>query len=138
MNKLIANHGLNPKFASSIGEPVHRYKELNDEIKSLPDIRHEIPDLKDIMKFPNFRDAKAKTQTISPKIAETLKKGGNPLSAAYELEKKGYDPDEFLKYISENQESLDYKPSQIERLSDQEGPMTFLNDWWLKSWTGLK
>ncbi len=63
----------------------------------------------------------------------------NPLSIGYELDKKGYDSDTWKRYLIDNQEMLDLKPSQTKYL--QKGPKSYfsgLNDWWLRAFSGIE
>lgn len=143
---LVSENGLTPQFAYAQAMPVNKIPSLNDSLKNLPDIKPKaekvpgVPGLGGIgVTHPKAKDIVERTQSIAPTLARSMGKDGSPLSVAYELEKKGYDPQIWKDYLIENQKDLDLTLGQVEELSKTQ-PKFFgwLNDWWLKSFSGIK
>ena len=132
-DKLISSAGVSPTYAYSQAYPVHNVPELNREIKGLKD-------LKSIrITAPGFADeATSRTLEIAPKLAAALGDKGSPLAVAYELEKKGYDPDAWIEYVTNHVDDLDLKKSQADQLSKPRNHFGTLADWWLQQWTGIR
>ncbi len=130
--KLIASNKLSPTLAYAIAEPVTRVPELGYAMKSLPSI--EIRGSR-----PPAQISVPKTLEIAPRLAQIVKNNekASPLAIAHELEKKGYDPQTWLKYITDHQKELNLRQRQSEQA---ETPMNIIspwNDWWLSSFSGL-
>lgn len=143
-DSMIAENDLSPQFAYATMYPVSDIKSLNDQLKNLPDIRPKIekvpgtPGLTGVgFSRPNNANAKKLTAEISPRIAEAMGLEGSPLSVSYELEKKGYDPQVWKNYLLESGINLsDYQRDELKK--PQPGFFGWLNDWWLKSFSGVK
>lgn len=143
---LVADNGLTPSFAYATMYPVNQIKPLNKELKDLPDIKPKFnkvigsPGLAGVgFGRPKNEDSPRLTSEISPSLAKSMGFEGSPLAISYELEKKGYDPQVWKDYLLENQKELNLTTSQIDELQ-KPGPSFFgqLNDWWLKSFSGVK
>lgn len=145
-DSMIADNGVTPQFAYASMYPVNEIKPLNDEIKSLPNISPRLekvaglPGLAGLgMARPGGVNAVKETEKIAPSLARSMGLEGSPLSIGYELEQKGYDPNTWKKYLTDNQESLNLTSHQKEELGKaQPGFFGLLNDWWLKSFSGVR
>lgn len=143
---LIADNGLTPQFAYANMYPVSEIKPLNDELKKLPNIKTRVekvpgqPGLGGLgLTRPKNENADALTSEISPRLARAMGLEGSPLSIAYELEKKGYNPQVWKKYLSDNIDNLNLTTHQLDELEKpQPSFFGWLNDWWLRSFSGVK
>lgn len=145
-DSLIAENGLTPQFAYASLYPVSDIKDLNNELKSLPNIQPKIekapgiPGLAGIGKArPKNADADKLTLQVAPRLARSMGVEGSPLSISYELEKKGYNPQVWKQYLLDNQDQLNLTSHQKDELQKPR-PSFFgwLNDWWLSSFSGVK
>lgn len=143
---LIADNGLTPQFAHALLYPVSDIKSLNDELKSLENIKPRLeksssaPGLAGIgFSRPNNANPNKMTLEVSPRLARAMGTEGSPLSIGYELERKGYDPEVWKQYILDHKDDLNLTSYQIDELQKPK-PSFFglLNDWWLKSFSGVK
>lgn len=142
-NTLIAEAKLTPKLAYAMAYPVNDYPKLEKEISRL-----KPPDIKEIY-TKNFKKKTYslsaaeeyifdKTNEISEKLAPLLKsEEASPLAVAYELERKGYDPQVWKQYLIDHQKELNLKESQTDQLQK---PFTTqsMNDYWLSAFSGVK
>lgn len=143
---LISENGHSPQFSYAAMYPVSDIKSLNDEIKSLPNIQPKLekhpalPGLAGVrMTRPKNANASQLTMEIAPRLVRAMGTEGSPLSIAYELEKKGYDPDVWKQYITDHQDELNLSTNQRdELLKPRPSFFGWLNDWWLKSFSGVK
>ena len=142
-DSMIADNGVTPQFAYATMYPVSDIKPLNDTLKSLKDVK-PIVDL-GIEKFGDYvtggkLNPKYRTlEQIMPKLAKDMGKEGSPLAISYELEKKGYDSSPWKQYLADNQDDLNLTSNQINELQKpQPSFFGWLNDLWLKSFTGVK
>ena len=126
---LIARNKLSPMFSYSLADPVKDYPKINKEIESIKDLE-TIETIAGAAKNPL---SKEKTLQISERLSNYLKNGGNPLSIAYELDRKGYDPQTWLDYVDEHREELNLRENQIRALNKPINVTTPLNDLWIKS-----
>lgn len=135
-DSLVAGNGLSPKFAYAIAEPVSRVSSLSKTIKSLPRLE-PVETLFESKVPPDI--SIPKTLEIAPRLAEILKSDdkASPLAISYELEKKGYDPETWLEYVTEHQKELNLKANQLRQLEERQNLIGTWNDWWLSSWSGL-
>lgn len=143
---LISENGLTPQFAYATMYPVSDIKDLNQELKSLPNIKPKIekgagaPGIAGIsFSRPTNEKSAPLTKEIAPRLARAMGLEGSPLSIGYELEKKGYDPDIWKQYLLDNIDQLNLTSHQIDELQKPK-PSFFgwLNDWWLSSFSGVK
>lgn len=142
---MIAKNGITPQLAYASMYPVKEIKSLNEELKSLPNITPRLERIPGIpgpgLSFsrPNNANAKQLTTDIAPSLARSMGLEGSPLSIAYELEQKGYDPNVWKKYLIDNEDTLNLTSHQKDELQKPQ-PSFFglLNDWFLKSFSGLK
>lgn len=143
---LIAENGVSPQFAYANMYPVSDIKPLAEELKSLPNIQPRAekvigsPGLAGIgISRPKNSNAQALTLDISPRLAKSMGLEGSPLSISYELDKKGYDSDVWKQYLIDNQDQLNLSSHQKDELQKPK-PSFFgwLNDWWLKAFSGIK
>lgn len=126
-DQLTAVNKLSPMVAFSIAEPVSREPQLNNFLSKIPTIQ------KTKSESPTFE-----TQQIVSELAKKLGQKGSPLAVAYELKKKGYDPQVWLDYLIANRKNLGLMESQGRQLDKPNSLTGTLNDWWLSSWTGLQ
>lgn len=142
IDTLIGENDISPNLAGALLEPIKENKNVNNFIKSIPEIHPKInksssgPGLAGLGRSnPNPIE---ETLKIAPKLAEIMG-DANPLSIGYELDKKGYDSDTWKRYLIDNQELLNLKPSQTKYLL--KGPKSYfsgLNDWFLRSFSGIE
>lgn len=143
---LISENGFTPQFAYANMYPVSDIKSLNEEIKSLPNIKPEItkaagvPGLAGVgVSRPKNEKSKELTIQAAPKLVKAMGLEGSPLSIGYELDKKGYDSEAWKQYLIDHLDDLNLSKNQIDEL--QKSKPTFfgwLNDWWLRSFSGVK
>lgn len=146
-DSMIADNGVTPQMAYAQMYPVRDQKDLNHAIKELPDIKSRAekrigagPGLAGIgIRGTNRQEMIDKTRAICPRLASLMGLEGSPLSVSYEIEKKGYDPQVWKDYLIENAELLNLTSNQIKELGKpQPGYFGLMNDWWLKSFTGVE
>lgn len=131
---MVGENGISYPLAYSLAEPISQYPEVMSSLKEIPSLER-----KETLFETVIPDKIERTREIAPKLAEALKKNdASPLSIAYELKKKGYDPSTWLSYLSDNANKLNLRPSQVEQLTKETGYFFEpLNDLWLSEWTGL-
>lgn len=146
-DSLIASNGLTPEMSYAQMYPVKEQRALNHAINSLPDINMSVnkvvgagPGLAGVgVSAKSNKEIAKKTLDISPRMALAMGKEGSPLSIAYELRKKGYDTDVWNKFLLDNKENLNLTTHQIKELGKPKpGFFGWMNDWWLKSFTGVE
>lgn len=140
-DSLIEKNKLSPKLAYSLAQPVSKFPSLNNELKKIPPLpRGKITGSQGMLvsQAPKIQDIRQKTLEVSQKLAPLLGEKGSPLSVAYELEKKGYDPNIWINYLIDNRQDLDLKESQGRQLDKPNSLTGTLNDWWLSSWSGIE
>lgn len=141
-DQLIAKSGISPSVAYAMAQPVRENKELNSYMSKIPSIQKELkitPTAYAIGPQRAFSEKQIqKTQAISRELATKLGKTGSPLAVAYELQKKGYDPQIWLDYLTEHADELDLPPSQQRQLAKPDTWGGTMGDWWLKSFTGIE
>lgn len=141
---LISENGLSPQFAYASLYPVSDIKTLNDEIKDLPNIQPKlekvpgVPGLAGIgSSRPKNTNADQMTLEVSPRLARAMGTDGSPLSISYELEKRGYNPDVWKQYLLDSGINLsDHQRDELQK--PKPSFFGWLNDWWLKSFSGVK
>lgn len=138
-DEMISKNKVSPKFAYSAAEPVSRVPVANKFIKDLPSLKSIVNTSTTPGQVPSNISA-PKTMEIAPKLAKMVKENPklSPLAVAYELEKKGYHPDVWLKYLTDNRKDLDITESQGRQLDKPSNLIDPWNDWWLGSWTGIQ
>lgn len=131
---LISDASITPKLAYSIAQPIYDVPEANKILKELP----KLPTLKPLSKFIPLTTEE--TLEASEKLAPLLSKYENlsPLAIAYELEKKGYDPDAWLQYVTDNKKKLNLRERQANQLDTPNNLFEPWNDWWLRAFTGIE
>lgn len=143
---LISENKLTPEFAYASMYPVKDIKTLNDELKDLENIQPRLeknlgsPGLAGVgLSRPKNANAQKLTEEVSPRLARSMGTEGSPLAISYELGKKGYDPEVWKQYLLDNQDSLNLTSHQKDELQKPKpGFFGALNDWWLKSFSGVK
>lgn len=151
--QMIADVGVTPYFAYASFYPVSDKPKLNDTIKQLQDITPLIDKYTSFGQlqgmvpgvassaYQSYKKSKSgpATSEIVPQLAELMGHDGSPLSIAYELEKRGYDPEIWKEYLVENQDNLNLTMHQLDELQKPK-PAYYgsMNDWWLKSFSGVK
>jgi len=143
---LIASNGVSPEFGYARALPVSEEPKLNSVLKSLPSlkaVREKVPGLPGLagvgMSGVSREKKMQETSKVLPELAKAMGKNGSPLSVAYELEKKGYDPQLWKDYLIDNQERLDLTVGQIGELGKTSNNYYgWLNDWWLSAFSGIE
>jgi hypothetical protein len=139
-NKIISKNKVSPILAYAIADPVSDIKALNEAIIKLPPAYgwQKEGNAKDILeRIKGGNPAIEKTLKISEKLASLMGREGSPLSVAYELQKKGYDPLTWLNYLSEKRKDLNLTEKQGRELDKPRNTFGTLNDWWLSVFSGL-
>lgn len=133
---LQSRHKYSPKFSYALAQPVSKIPELNSFVKKLPELK-KIETIAESKSNPKI--AIPKTLQIAPQLAKFVKEHENasPLGIAYELDKKGYDGDSWLKYLADHPE-LNLRQRQNEQSSTPINPIIPWNDWWLSSFSGIE
>lgn len=134
--QMITKQKISPTLAYGLSEPVHRIPALNQEIKKLPTLEQTHTAFESSV--PYYVSVPA-TQLIAPRLAEYVKNNpkASPLAIAYEIQKKGYDADTFLQYLTDHPE-LNMKQRQKEQVDTPRNLVTPWNDWWLSSFSGIE
>lgn len=133
--ELISKAKLSPQMAYGVAEPVRMVQKLNLDIKGLRKLQEiGTPENNYIPDNPI-----EKTLEIAPKLARHLKneEKASPLAIAYELQKKGYDPQTWLQYVTDHAKELNLRQRQSEQAETPLNITTPWNDWWLKSFSGI-
>lgn len=145
-DSMIAENNVTPQFAYATMYPVSDIKPLNDELKNLPNIK---PKLEKVPGTPGLagigfgagknKDQKKLSMNVFPRLAKAMGLEGSPLSIAYELDQKGYDSQGWKDYLLDENNGLNLSTHQRDELKKpQPGFFGWLNDWWLKSFSGVK
>lgn len=137
---MVAQNNISPRFAYSLMFPVKENEKLNNQIKNIPFFKIDV--VPNIAKKPKDRIESTKnledeTLKISAQIFDNIDANTSPLSIAYELNKKGYDPNVFLSYALKNSKKLNgYQLDQLKKTK----PLyhSALNDFWFQSFTGVE
>ena len=145
-DSLIAENGLTPQFAYATIYPAKDIKPLNDVLKTLSNIQPKaekvagLPGLAGVgVGRPKNANADKLTLEVAPQLARAMGLEGSPLSIGYELDKKGYNSQLWKQYLIDNLSSLNLSSHQIDELQKpQPSFFGWLNDWWLKSFSGVK
>ena len=145
-DSLIAENGLTPQFAYATIYPAKDIKPLNDVLKTLSNIQPKaekvagLPGLSGVgVGRPKNANADKLTLEVAPQLARAMGLEGSPLSIGYELDKKGYNSQLWKQYLIDNLSSLNLSSHQIDELQKpQPSFFGWLNDWWLKSFSGVK
>ncbi len=135
-DSLVADVGLSYPMAYAQAQPVHKNKELNSKIKSIPTLEKT-----EHLFTTDIPNQKEKTLKVSEDLAQIFKKNKDisPLAVAYELDKKNYDMGEFLQYLTDHQDELNLGVQQVEQLTKSFNTLNPpMADWWLQSWSGIK
>lgn len=136
---LVAKNGLSYPKAYYLAYKPSDYKELNNELTKVPELMNR----KNVYKLGNIpynkineKNEKMKTQTFG-KLAKAMGKNGSPLAVGEELKSKGYDPEDWLQYLSENRKQLDLSERQGRELEKPKSILPMMNDTWLFLFSGL-
>jgi len=132
-DSLIANSKISPRLAYAVAEPVGDTPTLARSLREVTPI--ETIDTGFETVYPE--EWGRKSLDVAKKIAPTLGTTGSPLAVAWELQKKNYDPQVWIDYLTENQRDLNLTVNQVEQLRKATDPVTPWNDWWLSSFTGI-
>lgn len=115
MDKLIADYEISPQFAAHKAYPTNP-----KEVKTLNEI------------YPsNFNRTRQFKSDELAKMKRDMGKTGSPLSIAYDIERKGQDPRQWLEYLSDNKDDLEVW--QAEQLTKNLNLIN-LKDLWLRVW----
>jgi len=139
-DRMIAKQKISPMLAYSLAEPVNREPALNRELKALKPIKQGIIAIPrhGAARMTTGKEVADKTLAISPKLMQSLGEKGSPLAVAYELQKKGYDPQVWLDYLRSHEKEWNPHIKQLRQISKQNPTVGTLNDWWLSSFTGIE
>jgi hypothetical protein len=130
---LISDHKLSPMMAFSIAEPVYKQRDVNEYVKSLPKLER-IETIAETV-IPKQRE---KTLEIAPQLMKLMGQKASPLAIGYELQKKGYDPEVWRKYLLDHRKEWNPTESQGRQVEKLQPFLGKLNDWWLSSFSGIK
>jgi hypothetical protein len=128
---------LSPMIQYAIAEPVSREKNINNEISKLPELSKLVGYRKGLSEIPQS-EVDDKTLKISKNLSDKMTKKTSPLAIAYELKKKGYNPEIFLDYLLKNRKKLNLSEQQGRQLDKPLNLTGTWNDWWLSSFSGLE
>lgn len=132
--QLIAVNKLSPQLSYAIAEPVSKIPSINKKISSLPEVKRFQG-----LNSPLPAVSIAETLKIAPELMKEINGKGSPLAIAYELQKKGYDPQIWLDYVNKNKSQLNnLTVLQNDQLSKPLPTVKPWNDWWLQSFTGVQ
>ncbi len=128
-DQLVAGNKISYPLAYSIAEPVSGTPKLAQEIKNLPKLHP-----RGTPQAPYGSERSAVTEKIVKRLADNMG-DASPMAVAYELNKRGYDPQVFIDYIGKN------KNDQMSGRQIAQSQLTMptigsLYDWWLSDWTG--
>jgi len=134
--QMISKNNISPMFSYAVSEPIHRVPELNKVMKELPALSKAETLFETL---PNFEVAVPATQAVAPRLAKFIKDNpkASPLAVAYELQKKGYDPNTFLQYLTDHPE-LNLKQRQAEQAATPINVVAPWNDFWLQAFSGIE
>ena len=139
--RLVSEVQISPKFAHAIAEPVSNVPSLNKFISTIPELKRiKAPGISGtFVSGPNRKSVSA-TLDIAPRLAEFVSKNeeASPLAISYEIEKKGYNPQVWLQYLTDNADRYNMKTRQADQLDTPLNPVAPLNDLWLSSFSGLE
>lgn len=140
---LMSKNNISPMMSYAIADKVSDFPDLNKAINRIP-VRKDINESLGLTRFgvtlPLFTDyqAKEKTREISPGLMKAMGQDGSPLAVAYELEKKGYDPQEWLNYLNEHEKEWNPTVKQLRQTSKPQPLVRGLSDYWMSSFTGME
>ena len=132
---MISEQKIAPSLAYSIAFPVNNTKGLSESIKAIPDIRQaKLSQIPSQIKF-----ADENIDSTFNKLAPFLKNSNaSPLAIGRELQKKGYNLNDWISYVNEHKDELDLKQSQSEQLKKIDSSIGTIYDWWLEAFTGTE
>jgi hypothetical protein len=138
-DSLVAKNGLSNKYANYLANPPEG--KIDKTLSSAPSLKRPfvlpipgVPLIPFNLKTPNVEE---KSLNMSKKLGAMLEKNDSPLAIGYLLEQKGYDPEVWRNYLSENQKELNLSQSQARELQKTDKTTQgLLNDTWLKAFGG--
>lgn len=136
---LVSDLKLSPQVAAYYTYPVKDNREISNYINGLPKLTNnqiikENPDAS----FDDIERIKGeKTIKAAPEIAKMMGKNDSPMAIAMYMRSKGYDPYEFLTYLSENRKKLQLTEAQGRELDKPRNFTPTLSDNWMLFSTGL-
>jgi len=139
-DQMVTELQVTPQFAYSRMYPVKEIGELNNIIKSLPDIKGRIAEVPQPgMKGSVQEHVDMETRKICGKLAAAMGLKGSPLSIAYELEKRGYNPVIWKEFLQRNSRLINLTNEQNNELGKpQPGFWGKMNDLFLRDSTGVE
>jgi hypothetical protein len=135
-DKLISTQGLSPSKAYHLAYPNSDVPNLQKTLGKLPDVNPKASATSGFLESKTDYNPDAILNSIVPTLASNLGNQGSPLSVAEDLQAKGYDPDIWLNYLSQNKEKLDLTLRQIDELSKPRHWFPNLSDIWLFKLSG--
>lgn len=140
-DKMVSENKFSPAFAYALAEPVKSVPILNESLKEAKSIKAGVvPGGRGLVavSLPKKEDVQKKTEALTKKLAPLLGKEGSPLAVAYELSKKGYDPNIWRNYLIKNRDKLGLTEAQGRQLDKSNSLVGTWNDWWLSSFSGIE
>lgn len=133
-NTLVAQNGLSPEFAYSRAYPLEQDKVAYDIIAKAP-----TQSKFEYKGSPEYkRKIENETLKLAPSLAKNLReRNGSPLTIAYALRSKGYDPATWMDYLQKHEEELNLSRRQDRQLSKSTSIIPPLNDAFIKIFGGL-
>lgn len=111
-DELIPTLNVAPRRAYALAYPIEKNSLLGQELFRLPNFTERIQ-----KGGPRGTPTKfVITEQLSPILAGSLQ-DNSVLAVADALAEKGYDPDTFLKYVTDNEDKLNLSPEQIRELT---------------------
>jgi len=137
MADTLITNGNSPMMAYAQMQPVSDVPKLTAAMRAIPNL--EGSDISIGTPYGK-RVSAEKTLEVSKNLAKFVQEhdDASPLAIGYELKKKGYDPDVWLKYLTDNREKLNLKESQVRQLEKPDSFFPRLSDWWLSAFSGLE
>ncbi len=138
---LQSNNKISNQLAYALAYPIKSNAELNQAFKKVPDLAASYTKPGKSFKYKAAESPEAriqKTLDLAPSLASKLGKNGSPLSVAYELQKRGYDPLTWINYIRENRNNLDLSERQGRQIDKSANFLTPLKDSWLEAFSGIE
>ncbi len=131
---MVSENGLTFPKSRYMAYPISEIKELNNTIKSLPELELDTTLFEDAVHPDKARKA---TLGAAPKIAQEMGQKGSPLAIAEELKSKHYDPYAWMEYLDKNREKLKLAEWQARELDKPRSFVPSIDDLWMFFFSGL-
>jgi hypothetical protein len=133
-DSLVGKLSISPIMGYAIADPVADHPDINKYLKTIPNLE----DLNKRIGPVYGTNVRRTPELVYSELMNAMGQEGSPLAIAYELEKKGYDPQAWLSYLDKNKEEWNPTIKQLRQITKPDAAVRSLNDWWLGSFTGLE